>query len=73
MAPEYTRTGLITEKADVYAFGVVLLELLSGYKATELSRHLGQPPLLDLASFIPYPRLFLASEKNGRVIMAEKG
>eukprot|EP00261_Vitis_vinifera_P018762 XP_010648986.1 PREDICTED: uncharacterized protein LOC100256234 [Vitis vinifera] len=47
LAPEYTQTGLITEKADVYAFGVVLLELLSGCKATELSRHLGQQLLLD--------------------------
>ncbi|KAF5203333.1 Inactive protein kinase [Thalictrum thalictroides] len=38
LAPEYTQTGLITEKADVFAFGVVLLELLSGLKATDLSR-----------------------------------
>ncbi|KAL5702685.1 hypothetical protein ACHQM5_027869 [Ranunculus cassubicifolius] len=42
LAPEYTQTGLITEKADVYAFGVVLLELLSGLKATDLSRSEGQ-------------------------------
>ncbi|CBI28687.3 unnamed protein product, partial [Vitis vinifera] len=73
LAPEYTQTGLITEKADVYAFGVVLLELLSGCKATELSRHLGQQLLLDWASLIPYPQLFLASEKNIRVLSAEKG
>ncbi|CAH1435667.1 unnamed protein product [Lactuca virosa] len=38
LAPEYTQTGLITEKADVYAFGVVLLEILSGIKAIEFSR-----------------------------------
>ncbi|KAK9138289.1 hypothetical protein Sjap_008883 [Stephania japonica] len=38
LAPEYTQTGLITEMADVYAFGVVLLELLSGLKATDLTR-----------------------------------
>ncbi|EEF50057.1 inactive protein kinase SELMODRAFT_444075 [Ricinus communis] len=42
LAPEYTQTGLITEKADVYAFGVVLLELLSGIKATDFSRTTGQ-------------------------------
>ena len=38
MAPEYTQSGLITEKADVYAFGVVLLEILTGIKAIEFSR-----------------------------------
>ncbi|KAM6577243.1 hypothetical protein CsatB_029080 [Cannabis sativa] len=42
LAPEYTQSGLITEKADVYAFGVVLLELLSGFSVTEFSRKTGQ-------------------------------
>ncbi|KAL8207757.1 hypothetical protein R6Q57_007169 [Mikania cordata] len=30
MAPEYITTGKFTEKSDVYAFGVVLLQILSG-------------------------------------------
>ncbi|XP_057794781.1 protein LYK5 [Salvia miltiorrhiza] len=30
MAPEYIETGLLTPKLDVFAFGVVMLELLSG-------------------------------------------
>ncbi|XP_027111525.1 lysM domain receptor-like kinase 3 [Coffea arabica] len=33
MAPEYRDTGVATEKSDVYAFGVVILELLSGQEA----------------------------------------
>ncbi|KAF4384430.1 hypothetical protein G4B88_028504, partial [Cannabis sativa] len=35
LAPEYTQSGLITEKADVYAFGVVLLELLTSLNFQE--------------------------------------
>ncbi|XVF06764.1 hypothetical protein REPUB_Repub06bG0078800 [Reevesia pubescens] len=35
MAPEYIENGVITPKLDVFAFGVVLLELLSGKKAAE--------------------------------------
>ncbi|KAL2529808.1 Protein LYK5 [Forsythia ovata] len=33
MAPEYIDNGLITPKLDVFAFGVVLLELMSGREA----------------------------------------
>ncbi|KAK3439933.1 hypothetical protein EUGRSUZ_B00270 [Eucalyptus grandis] len=32
MAPEYLMRGQLTEKADVYAFGVLVLEILSGRK-----------------------------------------
>ena len=30
MAPEYAMRGHLTEKADVFGFGVVILEILSG-------------------------------------------
>ncbi|XP_038718490.1 inactive protein kinase SELMODRAFT_444075-like isoform X2 [Tripterygium wilfordii] len=36
LAPEYVYGGKITEKVDVYAFGVVLLELMTGQRISEL-------------------------------------
>ncbi|KAJ7002230.1 leucine-rich repeat receptor-like protein kinase [Populus alba x Populus x berolinensis] len=38
--PEYQKTLLLTEKSDVYGFGVVLLELVSGRKPIERGKYL---------------------------------
>ncbi|KAF3786610.1 LysM domain receptor-like kinase 4 [Nymphaea thermarum] len=35
LAPEYLENGLISPKLDVYAYGVVILELVAGKEATE--------------------------------------
>ncbi|XP_059069686.1 cold-responsive protein kinase 1-like isoform X1 [Cryptomeria japonica] len=39
-APEYASHGQLTEKADTYSFGVVVLEIVSGRKSIDLN----QPP-----------------------------
>ncbi|XP_059659160.1 receptor protein kinase TMK1-like [Cornus florida] len=35
MAPEYTKMGRVTTKLDVFSFGVILFELISGRKAVD--------------------------------------
>lgn len=47
LAPEYAQSGQITEKADAYSFGVVLLELVTGRKAVDINRPKGQQCLTE--------------------------
>ncbi|KAJ1421073.1 Tyrosine-protein kinase, active site [Sesbania bispinosa] len=49
LAPEYTQSGQITEKADVFSFGVVLLELVTGQKAVDMNKPKGQQCLHEWA------------------------
>ncbi|EOA16696.1 hypothetical protein CARUB_v10004888mg [Capsella rubella] len=46
-APEYMATGHLYVKSDVYAFGVVLLEVMTGQKAHNTKRPRGQESLVD--------------------------
>lgn len=41
MSPEFVSTGVATQRSDVYAFGVVILELLSGEEALKYVLHDG--------------------------------
>lgn len=41
LAPEYTTTGRFTDKSDVYAFGVVVFQVLTGKKTVSHLRLLG--------------------------------
>ncbi|KAM0888086.1 hypothetical protein ACQ4PT_028580 [Festuca glaucescens] len=49
LAPEYAMTGHLLVKSDVYSYGVVLLELLTGRKPVDMSRPPGQENLVAWA------------------------
>lgn len=47
MAPEYATSGKLTEKSDVFSYGVVLLELITGRKPVDSSQPLGDESLVE--------------------------
>lgn len=53
MAPEYFMSGIVSEKVDVYAFGVVVLELLSGRRPISDNLSKGQPSLVKWVRKFP--------------------
>lgn len=38
VAPEYANTGLLNEKSDIYSFGVLLLEAVTGRDPVDYGR-----------------------------------
>ncbi|ESQ27491.1 hypothetical protein EUTSA_v10018707mg [Eutrema salsugineum] len=58
-APEYAMSGKLTIKSDIYCFGVVLLELITGRKAIDLSKPNGEQYLVAWARpYLKEPKKF---------------
>ncbi|KAJ7529128.1 hypothetical protein O6H91_15G034900 [Diphasiastrum complanatum] len=49
LAPEYASSGKLTEKSDVFSFGVMLLELATGQKPVDVTRPIGEESLVEWA------------------------
>lgn len=43
MAPEYAMEGMFSVKTDIYSFGVLLLEVISGVKISNIDRIMDFP------------------------------
>ena len=52
MAPEYASSGKLTDKSDVFSFGVVLLELITGRKPVDTSQPLGEESLVEWVNIL---------------------
>ncbi|KAM7520214.1 hypothetical protein LguiB_019176 [Lonicera macranthoides] len=49
LAPEYASSGKLTEKSDVFSFGVMLLELITGRKPVDPNHNFMEDSLVDWA------------------------
>uniref|UniRef100_A0A0E0M3U5 non-specific serine/threonine protein kinase n=1 Tax=Oryza punctata TaxID=4537 RepID=A0A0E0M3U5_ORYPU len=62
-APDYIETGHLTVKSDVWSFGVVLYEILTGRRTLDRHRPQGEQKLLEWVS------QFAPDSRNFRMIM----
>lgn len=62
-APEYTETGHLKSKSDVWSFGVVVFEILTGRQAVDRSKPKSEQKLIE------WVKQFLADSKNFWMIM----
>ncbi|XP_031487595.1 serine/threonine-protein kinase PCRK1-like [Nymphaea colorata] len=62
-APEYVQTGRLTAKSDVWSYGVVLYELMTGRRSVDKNRPRSEQKLLE------WVRPYASDPKRFRIIM----
>ncbi|KAM7479510.1 hypothetical protein LguiA_027723 [Lonicera macranthoides] len=66
-APEYVATGHLYVKSDVYGFGVVMVEMLTGLRALDTNRPSGQHNLVDWVKPFLFDRRKLKTIMDSRL------
>lgn len=66
MAPEYFMHGIVHEQTDVFAFGVILLELITGRRAVD-SRRQSLVKWVCLINYLFHLMFFFSSINSVRV------
>ncbi|ESW11790.1 hypothetical protein PHAVU_008G059400 [Phaseolus vulgaris] len=47
VAPEYACTGMLTEKSDIYSFGILIMEIITGRSPVDYGRPQGEVNLIE--------------------------
>ena len=66
MPPEYVFRGLFSEKLDVFSFGVLLLEIISGRK---INSYIDHEQSFSLLGFVSLSKSFLTTTNHFLLII----